>query len=321
MKIFKILLILLFILALPFLFSYQKPSIFQEKIIIIEKGETAFNIASKLEKQEIINNSYSFLLTAFLSNNLKNLQAGEYSLNSNMNNNEIIEILSKGKTIKNQITIPEGWNNQEIAEYLEEKNLFQKQDVLNLINSNALSVEEDNPPTLEGYLFPDTYLLEKNETLEKTIKIILENFNKKLTPELKEETEKQNKTIFEIITMASLIEKEVISYEDKQIVSGILWKRIEAKMPLQVDASIIYILNEKKQSISIEDTKIDSPYNTYKYRGLPQGPICNPGIESIKAAIYPIETNYWYYLSKTTKETVFSKTLEEHNLNRSKYLE
>ena len=320
MKIFKILLILLFILALPFLFSYQKPSIFQEKIIIIEKGETAFNIASKLEKQEIINNSYSFLLTAFLSNNLKNLQAGEYSLDSNMNNNEIIEILSKGKTIKNQITIPEGWNNQEIAEYLEEKNLFKKQDVLNLINSNTLSVGEDNPPTLEGYLFPDTYLLEKNETLENTIKIILENFNKKLTPELREEIEKQDKTIFEIITMASLIEKEVIIYEDKQIVSGILWKRIEAKMPLQVDASIIYILNEKKQSISIEDTKIDSPYNTYKYRGLPQGPICNPGIESIKAAIYPIETNYWYYLSKTTKETVFSKTLEEHNINRNKYL-
>ncbi|MDD5012817.1 MAG: endolytic transglycosylase MltG [Candidatus Pacebacteria bacterium] len=320
MKIFKILLVLLAIIAIPFLFSYQKPSTFQEKIIIIEKGETAFNIASKLKNQEIINNSYSFLVTAFLNNNLKNLQAGEYSLNSNMNNNEIIEILSKGKTIKNRITIPEGWNNKEIAEYLEEKSLFKKQDVLDLINSNTLKIEEDNPPTLEGYLFPDTYLLEKNETLENTIKIILENFNKKLTSELKEDIKKQNKTIFEIITMASLIEKEVINYEDKQIVSGILWKRIEAKMPLQVDASIMYILSEKKQNISIKDTKIDSPYNTYKYRGLPKGPICNPGIESIKAAIYPIKTNYWYYLSKPTKETVFSKTLEEHNINKNKYL-
>jgi len=320
MKIFKILLVLLVIAAVPFLLSYQKSSTFQEKIIIIEKGETAFNIASKLKKQEIINSSYSFLITAFLNNNLKNLQAGEYFLNSNMNNNEIIEILSKGKTIKNKITIPEGWNNKEIAEYLEEKNLFKKQDVLDLINSNTLKIEEYNPPTLEGYLFPDTYLLERNETLENTIKIILENFNKKLTLELREDIKKQNKTIFEIITMASLIEKEVISYEDKQIVSGILWKRIEAKMPLQVDASIMYVLNEKKQSISIEDTKIDSPYNTYKYRGLPKGPICNPGIESIKAAIYPIKTNYWYYLSKPTKETVFSKTLEEHNINKNKYL-
>jgi UPF0755 protein len=91
-------------------------------------------------------------------------------------------------------------------------------------------------------------------------------------------------------------------------------------MPLQVDASIMYILSEKKQNISIKDTKIDSPYNTYKYRGLPKGPICNPGIESIKAAIYPIKTNYWYYLSKPTKETVFSKTLEEHNINKNKYL-
>lgn len=300
----------------------KKPLIFQEKPITIEKGETSFNIAFKLKDQGIINNPYFFLLNAFLKNNIKTLQAGEYLLNSNMDTNEILNILTKGETMKNKITIIEGWTNEEIAEYLERLELFKKDDILNLINSNYFDFQflEDNPKTLEGYLFPDTYLLEKNETAEGTIKIILENFNKKLTPILREDIKKQNKTIFEIIVIASLIEKEVITYEDKQIVSGILWKRIDVKMPLQVDASIIYALGKHKPKISIEDTKIDSPYNTYKYGGLPIGPICNPGIESIKAAIYPIKNDYWYYLSKPNKETVFSKTLEEHNININKYL-
>ena len=321
MKILKILLILIIFIVI-FLLIPQKTLIFQEKIITIERGETSFNIAFKLKDQGIINNPYFFLLNAFLKNNIKTLQAGEYLLNSKMTNDEIINILAKGETIKNKITIIEGWTNKDIAEYLEKINLFEKNKILDLINSNSFNFDflKNNTGTLEGYLFPDTYLLEKNETEEGAIKIILENFNKKLTPELREEIIRQNKTIFEIITMASLIEKEVITYEDKRIVSGILWKRIDIKMPLQVDATILYALKEHKTRISIEDTKIDSLYNTYKYRGLPLGPICNPGIESIKAAIYPIENNYWYYLSKPNKETVFSKTLEEHNINKNIYL-
>jgi UPF0755 protein len=203
--------------------------------------------------------------------------------------------------------------------------LFKKEQIIELINSNNFSNYDflkDKPEnlSLEGYLFPDTYLIEKKESLENIVKIILNNFDKKLNQNLRDEIKKQNKGIFEIITMASLIEKEVINYEDKQIVSGILWKRIKAGVPLQVDASVVYALNAKKEKISIEDTKINSPYNTYKYRGLPLGPICNPGLESIKAAIYPKETNYWYYLSKPSGETVFSKTLEEHNIAIYKYL-
>jgi len=118
--------------------------------------------------------------------------------------------------------------------------------------------------------------------------------------------------------MASLLEKEVISFEDKQIVSGILWKRLRAGIPLQVDATLLCA--REKNKVSLEDTKIDSPYNTYQHLGLPLGPICNPGLESIKAAVYPKDSPYWYYLSKPNKETVFSKTLEEHNLAQAKYL-
>ena len=147
---------------------------------------------------------------------------------------------------------------------------------------------------------------------------MLVNFDKKLTPELRTQIQKQKKTIFEIITMASMIEKEVRSLNDKKIVSGILWKRISIGMPLQLDATINYITDKNDPGVAIKDTKIDSPYNTYKYKGLPKGPISNPGIDSTTAAIYPTQTKYWYYLTDGT--TIFSETLQQHNEAKAKYL-
>jgi len=120
--------------------------------------------------------------------------------------------------------------------------------------------------------------------------------------------------------MASLIEKEVKTKEDKEVVSGILWKRLKNNIPLQVDATITYLTGKKTTKIPLEDLQIDSLYNTYKYKGLPLGPICNPGLDSIKTAIYPKNSEYWYYLSTPEGATIFSKNLEEHNIAKAKYL-
>ena len=174
--------------------------------------------------------------------------------------------------------------------------------------------------SLEGFLFPDTYQFPYRIKSEEIVRRMLNNFEKKLTPDLREEIENQGKTIFEIVTMASLIEKEVRTLEDKKIVSGILWKRLESKIPLQVDATITYITDKKTTKISIEETKIDSPYNTYKYLGLPLGPICNPGLESIIAAIHLQDSKFWFYLSTPEGETIFSKTLKDHNIAQDLYL-
>ena len=174
--------------------------------------------------------------------------------------------------------------------------------------------------SLEGYLFPDTYEISEGESPEDIIKNILVNFEKKITRELKEAIALKNKSVFEIITMASMIEKEVKTINDKKIVSGILWKRLEDGMPLQVDATINYITGKNHKSALLADLKINSPYNTYKYQGLPLGPISNPGIDSILAAIYPTESKYWYYLSADSGKTIFSKTLKEHNAAIAKYL-
>ena len=180
--------------------------------------------------------------------------------------------------------------------------------------------------SLEGYLFPDTYYFRKEEGgdgkegIKNFVKLMLTNFDKKLTPALRTEIERQKKSIFEIVTTSSLIEKEVRTFDDKKIVSGILRKRLKTGIPLQIDATIVFITGKKTTEISIEETKIDSPYNTYKYKGLPLGPIANPGIESIIAALYPESSEYWYYLSAPDGKTIFSRTLEEHNIAKFKYL-
>jgi UPF0755 protein len=149
---------------------------------------------------------------------------------------------------------------------------------------------------------------------------MLINFDDKITSDLKKEIKNQNKTLFEIITMASMIEKEVKTMEDKKIVSGILWKRMDSGMRLQVDATVLYAQNKEGLKVYTKDTQIDSPYNTYKNDGLPLGPISNPGIDSIIAAVYPTKTAYYYYLSASDGKTIWARTLEDHNNNKIKYL-
>ena len=239
---------------------------------------------------------------------------------------EIINKLSAGDTIKDSITILEGYTISDIAKLIEKKELYPKDEFL---NSAKQDFSKDSPflkdkpqnASLEGYIFPDTYFVSQGQNLHDLIKTALSNFGKKLTSELTNEISKQKKSIFEIVTMASMIEKEVRSLEDKKIVSGILWKRLSAGVPLQVDATVNYVTGKKPATTAISDTKIDSPYNTYQNPGLPAGPISNPGLESILAAIYPTESQYWYYLSANgSGKTIFSKTLDEHNTARAKYL-
>jgi len=304
---------------LPKSFKLEK-----EKLFLIEKGQNLFRISENLEKEKLIKNKFFFNFYVILKGNQRKLQAGEYFLSPSMNISQIAGKIISGDVAKEILTILEGWNLKEIGEYLEEKGTCLAEEFFELVKkdfSNDFDFLKDKPKNinLDGYLFPDTYYIKRQE-VEELVRKMLENFDKKLNSDLREEIKKQKKTIFEIVTMASLIEKEVKTKEDKEIVSGILWKRLKNNIPLQVDATITYITGKKTIKISKEDTQIDSPYNTYKYLGLPLGPICNPGIDSILVAIYPKSSEYWYYLSTPEGKTIFSKILEEHNLAKLKYL-
>jgi len=296
-----------------------------EKFFLIKKGEGLEEISSNLEKEGFIKSKFFFEAYLIFKKEAKNLKAGGYLLSTSMNIPEISRKFVSGEIAKEEITVIEGWNLKDIAGYLEEKGIISSGEFLEITNSDfskGYDFLNDKPKNLglEGYLFPDTYLVNRGFVVEEIIRMMLGNFNEKLTPDLREEIYLQKKTIFEIITMASLVEKEVKSAEDKKIVAGILWKRMEEGIPLQVDATIAYITGKKTTKISREETRIDSPYNTYKYKGLPLGPICNPGFESILSSVYYINSEYLYYLSTPEGKTIFSRTLEEHNIAKEKYL-
>ena len=280
-----------------------------EQIFIVEKGDGLKLISANLEKDGIIRNSTWFTAYVFYKGLAGNLQAGEYSLNPSLNIIQITNKISKGNVIPREvkIIIPEGFTLKQIDARLAEAGL---------IEIGELSIQSH----LEGYLFPDTYEFDKKMNLDEIINIMQENFNQKLDDSLRNEIERQKKTIEEIIIMASIIEREVPLYEDSRIVSGVFWNRLRDNYPLQSCATIAYALGKDKWIYSVEDTKIDSPYNTYENVGLPPGPICNPGILAIKAAIYPEYTDYYFFLSKPDGETVFSRTFEEHQENMAKYL-
>lgn len=320
-------LIILFSISVFFqiCFPLDKKNI-QEKIFLIEQGQSSKEIALNLEKKKLIRWGPLFRLYALLAGVSKKLQAGSYQLSPSMNIPKMAEKFVSGDVIKIFLTIPEGFNLEQIQERLSQNFNIAKADLIGLMKVENYKKDfqflEDAPDsaTLEGYLFPDTYQFSYGMRPEEIIKKILENFDKKLTPDLKAEIKQQKKTIFKIMTMASMTEKEVKTKEDKELGSGILWKRLNRGMALQVDATISYITGKQTIKTSKTDTQIDSRYNTYKYRGLPQGPISNPGLESIEAAIYPKNSDFWYYLSTPDGITIFSKTLEEHNIAKEKYL-
>ncbi len=320
----------LFLMAvfLFFVFEVYVPKLGTEtKVLtyIVQEGKGTKDIADDLEKQQVIKSSLFFRLYAAVSGQYSKLQAGKYELSSSMSIYKIVGRLSSGDVVSFKITLLEGWTLKDMSHYLQEQHFYSSKSFIESTKkdwSQQFTFLKDKPKSfnLEGYIFPDTYKVYPDDNVDALIEKALNNFNKKLTPDLRQEISKQNKSIFQIITMASIIEKEANKMEDKKIISGILWKRLKNGMPLQVDSTINFITGKSDGKAAIKDTKVDSLYNTYKYGGLPLGPISNPGMDSILAAIYPKESSYWYYLAADgTGQTIFSKTLEEHQAAIDKY--
>jgi len=300
----------------------------QNITVTIEKGQGVKEIAAVLEKQNLIRNSFWFETYVWLEGSQNKLQAGEYSLNPGLNVSEIVRRISGGQIVENDIwvTIPEGFTLKQIKSRLLENNLASADGLSSKIIGEFTADYEflsDAPKTagLEGFLFPDTYKYKKDVGEEAIIVKMLDNFGEKLTQNLQQDIKARGLKIYDAIIMASIIEKEGKTAADKKIISGIFWKRFGDKYPLESDATLSYIFDDKVDRHTIEQTKVDSPYNTYKYVGLPPGPINNPGLDSIEAAIYPETSPYYFFLTKSdTGEAVFAKTLQEHNQNKAEYL-
>ncbi|MEK7599173.1 MAG: endolytic transglycosylase MltG [Patescibacteria group bacterium] len=302
----------LFLTGVVFYIFFSIPADFPSgRVITIEKGLGLSRIADYLLKERAIKFPLVFKMLVAGSVGQTSVKAGNYFFEKPLSMVEIYRRLTEGiyglSAIK--ITVLEGWTARQIGDYFEKTGFFSSENWLK-------SAEKE-----EGYLFPDTYFFDANglnpETVAKTMR---ENFEKKITPEIMAEIEQRGKNLKEIIIMASLIEKEMSSPGDARIISGILWKRFEAKMGLQADATLVYLTGKPSLKLTEEDLAVDSPYNTYKYRGLPPGPISNPGFDAIKAAIFPEKTLYWYYLHDGEGRPHYGITFEEHIANKQKYL-
>ncbi len=293
----------------------------ETKIFKVEKGNSAKVIAENLKNAGLIKSPFLFRLYIFLALSQYSLKPGEYELSSKMPIRDIGDTLVFGKTNEVIITVPEGFNLKQIEDRLVGANLTKRNELINYkFSKDGPPILSDKPKSasLEGYLFPDTYRFFKDANLSDIVSKMINNLDNKLTPDLKTAIKNSPYSTYEILTMASLIEKEIPKDSDRPMVAGILWKRLRAGVPLQVDATLVYITG--RNEIYEADKKINSPYNTYYYRGLPKGPISNPGISAIRATIYPQNSSYWYYLSAKDSTTVFSKTLEEHLRNKAIYL-
>lgn len=312
-----------------------KPAVF-----VVERGQGIKDIANELKSNGFIKSKSLFITLAFLQGSKDNLMAGSYELSLNMSVSDVLGKISHGDVIVDVLVIIEGWSLRDIALTLENKEMFQAEELFEVVGFPAIdySTVNDLPPftdfsekfgflkekpknvSLEGYLFPDTYYITRDEPILVIVEKMLSNFDKKVTPEIIQEIKDQKRTLFNVLVMASLLEMEVKTYKDKQIVAGILWKRLRNGWPLQVDATLTYLTGKASNEITKSDKEIDSQYNTYKYMGLPLGPISNPGLDSIKASLYYKESLYWFFLTNAEGEAVFSKTLQEHVINKQRYL-
>jgi UPF0755 protein len=280
------------------------------RVIEIEAGRSIGQVAGHLYTNNVVRSPMLFKFLAKMTGNGR-IIAGDYFFTKPRSIFSIVSRLSQGRYGLEpfKFTVTEGASVQEIGDLLEKN--FQKFDKQEFLRQAA---------SLEGFLFPDTYYFLPTITPESAISAMTENFYKKIDENM-EELGELNRPLHDIVIMASLLEKEARDKKTRQMIAGILWKRLEIDMPLQVDAVFLYINGKNTYELSVQDLRENnSPYNTYKYKGLPPGPIGNPGLESIYAAVHPEESDYLYYLADRAGNTYYARTFDEHKVNKQKHI-
>ena len=303
----------------------QKEADYQ--IVKIEKGLSFKDIAQLLEQKGLIRSKEVFFLLAWYKDVISQVKAGEYKLSPAMSPEEILDTLVKGEVIQHLITIPEGFNIFQIADLLQRAHLVKKEAFLKTVTDREFlkTLNLENEFSAEGYLFPDSYFFPKDINSKQIVKHLVAHFwNVWRKNGFDKRAEELGYNVHYIVTLASIVELEAAVEEEKPIIASVFWNRLKKGMPLQADPTVKYgILIEKrirKRRLTWKDLRKPTPYNTYTNYGLPKGPICNPGLTSIKAVLYPKDTDYLYFVSKGNRRHYFSKTLKEHNRAVKKYI-
>jgi UPF0755 protein len=297
----------------------------------IAEGWSATQIAYVLAQEGVIDSAAGYRLYANADKVALRGKPGTYRIAKGTSYKAIARILATGPARDEvEVRVIEGWDLHDMREELRKDGIdpvaFERS-----VGAHAGKTPMDpmwresyifladlpKDATLEGYLYPDTYRVYKDQLPEGLIKKQLDAFAKR-APRLMEEAAKQGRTLHQVVTLASIVEKEVAKAEDRKIVAGIFWNRLKIGMPLQSDATVNYVTREGRSRPTYDDIDVDSPYNTYKVKGLPPGPVSNPGEGALEAALFPAQTDYHFFLTDPAGKTYFAKTFEEHIANRNK---
>lgn len=325
-KIFLVIAVLipLFLSAwFSFEFYFASKTSPKEIFFMVDKGQGVHDIAQNLKEKGIIKNRQSFLLGYNIYYSSKSLKAGEYMFSLPMSPKDILKMLTDGKVYLHSLTIPEGLTRKEIARHLESLHFTDEEEFLAASSKTGIiSSLDKEAANLEGYLFPETYHFSKGTSAKKIISTLVSQFKAVFTQAWQKRASEIKMTPREVVILASLIEKETFLREEKKLVSAVFHNRLKIRMKLDCDPTIIYVLKEKgsfKGLLLKKDLKLQSPYNTYRNRGLPPGPICSPGRESLEAALYPAQEKYLYFVSKKDGSHHFSTSFKDHQNAVRKY--
>lgn len=281
----------------------------------VRQGDSFYAVAKELKKKNIIESIRKFYLYTKLNDGLYSIKAGEYLFEPAMKTSEVLRMLIKGSVIRYRVTIPEGYNIYQIAALFQEKGLLDGQDFMAKVFDKALMEKLGvKGVSFEGHLYPETYFFVKGMDSEAIIKTMVSRLREVIPSEFESRAKEIGLTMEEVINLASIVEKETGNPEERPVISAVFHNRLKKRMRLQTDPTVIYGMIENFDGdLRKKDLKKKTPYNTYRINGLPLGPIANPGIDAIRAALYPADVDYFYFVSKNNGSHAFARTLKEHN--------
>lgn len=284
--------------------------------ITVKPGMSASEVGDMLLARGVIDSKLRFWWMARVKGYAKDFRAGTYLMSSGMDEEAALKKIVSGEVVLIKFTIPEGFTVRDIANRLAEEGIVDKKEFLKKAKKFTpfpyMKKGGDIRYAAEGYLFPDTYEIHENPTVDNILEVMSSDFDQRLTEEMRARAKEMNLSIHDLVTLASLVEKEARYDADRPIIAQVFLKRLKIGMPLQTDASLQYLMDAPKEDVSISDTKIDSPYNTYQNAGLPPGPIANPGMAAIEAVLHPADTDYLYFVADRDGHNHYASTYDEH---------
>jgi len=291
----------------------------KEHVFVVREGANLREVATDLESKRIIRSGPLFLLWARLMGYSRTIKAGEYLLSSAMPPLKVLETLTKGIVITHSVTVPEGFTRNQIGDLLAQMALVNKEEFLSITEDPEMVKRYGiSGPSLEGYLYPDTYQFDRSLSTMAVIDVMVKRFWEVVNPYL-EQVESFNMTLEQVVTLASIVEKETGLAQERPLIAGVFLNRLKKRMRLESDPTVIYGIQDFTGNLKKRQLTQSTPYNTYVIRGLPPGPIASPGKAAIEAVLFPAETDYLYFVSKNDGSHYFSKTLSEHNRAVEKY--